>query len=112
MVGYYTAHPVQGKYSLPELSHLLSTIAIAEVSDYLNSLVAGRQLTKPVVSPVNPAANFHLLTNERFVDLSTIVTTHRKFREIPLKKEAEWYGLGGKQAICRKPLLLLGQIER
>jgi hypothetical protein len=50
-----------------------------------------------VAPPVNPAAYLDFLTNERFVDLSAIVTTHREFRGISLKKEAEWYGesLGG-----------------
>jgi hypothetical protein len=45
-----------------------------------------------VASPVDPAAYLDFLTNERLVDLSAIVTTHREFRGKPLKKEAEWYG--------------------
>ena len=45
-----------------------------------------------VAPPVHPAANLDLLTNERLVDLSAIMTTHREIRGKPLKKEAEWYG--------------------
>jgi hypothetical protein len=45
-----------------------------------------------VAPPVNPAADLDFLSNERLVDLSAIVTTHREFRGKPLKKEAEWYG--------------------
>jgi len=45
-----------------------------------------------VAAPVYPAAHFDFLTDERLVDLSAIVTTHRDFRGKPLKKEAEWYG--------------------